>query len=576
MPAQPEKKWIQHKMVGWYDPGQFLHTGVEVVVSALLGTRADYRVVESLTAPQGIFDDYASEPEIWIDYVADLGDGWNSTYTIASLLAAKSLDVPFSEAPGKLYETQQGRILVMGGDEVYPTASRQGYEDRTVGPYECALAESEPPRPSLFAIPGNHDWYDGLVSFSRLFCRGRGIGGWKTRQRRSYFAIQLPHRWWLWGLDIQLESDIDQPQLEYFREAAGQIQEGDRIILATAEPHWIYGNIYDPKLQSNLAYLEEKVIHKAKAKVQVWVAGDIHHYRRHEATDCSQTQLITSGGGGAFLHPTWGPPVDEIRVGPAQATICRLKGEFPSQKISKRLLRRDLAFPFLNPKFGLLTGLLYLFIGYAMGFELQEDLSGLPFTARNIFRALGFGVQGAVGSPASLALVIVLILGFIVFTDIHKKLYRAIAGSLHGMTHLVALVLVGWLVHRVVTHSIIAVTPGSLGGKWVIWTSLFIGGYLAGGIIMGIYLYISLRFFRRHANEAFSALHIPDYKNFVRLHIDREGGLTIFPIGATKVPRKWKPSGSSSASEPQLVPAGGAKITPCLIEPPIKLGPRQG
>ena len=51
-------------------------------------------------------------------------------------------------------------------------------------------------RPSLYAVPGNHDWYDGLTAFLRLFARQRDatIGGWRTRQSRSYFAVRLPGR----------------------------------------------------------------------------------------------------------------------------------------------------------------------------------------------------------------------------------------------------------------------------------------------------------------------------------------------------------------------------------------------
>ena len=54
---------------------------------------------------------------------------------------------------------------------------------------------------------------------------------------------------------------------------------------------------------------------------------------------------------------------------------------------------------------------------------------------------------------------------------------------------------------------------------------------------MGLYLFISLHFFGRHDNEAFSALKIEDYKSFLRLHIDKNGELTIYPIKIEKVPR---------------------------------------
>ena len=64
----------------------------------------------------------------------------------------------------------------------------------------------------LFAIPGNHDWYDGLNAFDSLFCssrdrlsesKGNVIGGWQCQQHRSYWAIRLPYNWWIWGADIQ-------------------------------------------------------------------------------------------------------------------------------------------------------------------------------------------------------------------------------------------------------------------------------------------------------------------------------------------------------------------------------------
>ncbi len=50
----------------------------------------------------------------------------------------------------------------------------------------------------MLALAGNHDWYDGLTTFLRLFCVGRPIGGWRTEQTRSYFAARLPHDWWGW------------------------------------------------------------------------------------------------------------------------------------------------------------------------------------------------------------------------------------------------------------------------------------------------------------------------------------------------------------------------------------------
>src|SRR5262249_49095264 len=139
--------------------------------------------------------------------------------------------------PDGEFALTRGRILVLGGDQVYPTASRDAYRARLLEPFETAyrtLVEkwSAADAPDLYAVPGNHDWYDGLRAFLGVFCRrrlagdwvtqreGRLIGGRATQQTRSYFAIKLPGTWWLCGLDIQLEGYIDQPQVDFFTHVA--------------------------------------------------------------------------------------------------------------------------------------------------------------------------------------------------------------------------------------------------------------------------------------------------------------------------------------------------------------------
>ena len=38
------------------------------------------------------------------------------------------------------------------------------------------------------------------------------LGGWLLPQEASYFALALPHGWWLFGLDLALVDDIDMCQ----------------------------------------------------------------------------------------------------------------------------------------------------------------------------------------------------------------------------------------------------------------------------------------------------------------------------------------------------------------------------
>lgn len=539
-PPPPEKR---RPMVGWFDPGPLVATGVDVLISTLFGRHSDYRLVEALAAggSEEIFD-YTREKglspegtpapreEIWIDYIADTGDGWNSTYAVAYWSTRPTLTLRTSF--GAAQETRSGDILIFGGDQVYPAASHRDYYDRLVKPFETARNYSRAPEPEVFAIPGNHDWYDSLVNFSRLFCSGRWFQGWRTRQRRSYFALKLPHRVWLLGADVQLGSDIDALQIEYFRKVAAQMRAGDRIVLCLAEPHWVYATAYedlDPEYNENNLRYFERMLEKTGASIVSYIAGDLHHYRRH--ANPSGAQKITAGGGGAFLHPTHAPEAHNLDGGYTQ------RAAYPTEPVSRGLAWRNLLFPFINPKFGLAMGSLYGLLGY--------------------FWNQG---QGVLLGP------LLLVLGFILFTDTHSPAYKRLAGSAHGLAHaaaawgLLSLVRTG-LADLGLTH---AVAREALSGAL-----MFAGGALVGPLLMGLYLLVSVNVFSRHANEAFSSLRIEDYKNFLRLHIGRDGTFTIYPIGVERVPRRWKPTRSESPYESQLEPDDPAATSPHLIEPPI-------
>jgi hypothetical protein len=48
--------------------------------------------------------------DFWLDYVADLGDGWNPTYAVAQAVAQPALEV--ADAAGHLHSTRGGDVLV--------------------------------------------------------------------------------------------------------------------------------------------------------------------------------------------------------------------------------------------------------------------------------------------------------------------------------------------------------------------------------------------------------------------------------------------------------------------------------
>jgi hypothetical protein len=571
----------QRPMVNWYDPPLLLRTESEVIVSTLFGGHSDYRLIEALGGDVNSAHDYtayyvedkdgqylrdrhdqcvidttkAAREEIWIDYVADTGDGWNPTYGVAYYLSQPQLEVANAEGTG-VHHLPRGEVLVLGGDEVYPSASRKEYKQRLVEPFRTALRYSDSPHPDVFAIPGNHDWYDSLVAFTRLFCSRRWFNGWRSPQKRSYFALRLPQKWWLLGIDIQLRSDLDQAQIEYFKEVAETMDKGDRVILCTAEPHWLQTKVfekYGPEYnESNLAFLENNVLGR---RVSVFLAGDLHYYRRHESKD--GTQKIVSGGGGAFLSPTHAEDVLELRGG------FELKSSFPDEATSRRLAWRNLLFLSLNRRFGVMTAALYFLTSWAVMADIGK------FGLSEIDKALTTTVRTGMVEAGAVFWILFILTGFVIFTYTKSKLYQWIAGLLHGLIHLLAAFLIGWGA-TYFTVTVLGLPFQSPLQLVLVAGLIFAGGWVAGSILVGVFLLISLNIFGCLQNSAFSSLRIEDWKNFLRIKIDKNGQLTIYPIGIRRVPRQWKRPTARAAS-PELVPDDIKATPPELIESPITI-----
>lgn len=84
MATSPKKK----SMVGWYDRRQLINTGLQVLISDLIGTRIDSRREHALaSAPQERIIDYRTgvSTAFWFDYMSDTGDGWDPTFHVPRL-----------------------------------------------------------------------------------------------------------------------------------------------------------------------------------------------------------------------------------------------------------------------------------------------------------------------------------------------------------------------------------------------------------------------------------------------------------------------------------------------------------
>src|SRR5262245_50258919 len=104
-------------MYGWYDPAHLLQTGIRVVIATVFGEFLDRRELfgnrdDPKPASLDPYHDYsvdaanAPRNEIWLDFVADTGDGWDPTYAVARLLARSNL--AFREAKGQWRSTPPG------------------------------------------------------------------------------------------------------------------------------------------------------------------------------------------------------------------------------------------------------------------------------------------------------------------------------------------------------------------------------------------------------------------------------------------------------------------------------------
>ncbi|MER8041425.1 metallophosphoesterase [Streptomyces sp. NPDC094032] len=592
--------------VRWMAPGELARTAVKVVLAAVFAGYADKReyqgvlAADLLEAPSG----GREARELWFDFVADLGDGFDATSSVAWALAAEELSVRPTgadgpdAAPGTVpLRLPRGSLLVLGGDEVYPTASAEGYEDRLKGPYRAALPEAADP-PLMVALPGNHDWYDGLTAFLRMFTQQRPIGGWQTRQTRSYFCVRLPERWWLVGLDSQLGSYFDDPQLRYFQEhLSAHLRPGDGVIVCSAEPTWLKSADRSVDAFNALHWFDRNVVRQhvdretgerrpTHASVRVWLTGDRHHYARYAEllpgepvgggappADPRRRQMVTCGLGGAYLASTHRlPPV--LPLPPSGSRLrdrddppvefARMATTYPDAAESRRLAR-GLAvpwsgrwLPWRNAGFAPLAAGLHagLFLLTSFLFALAQGVTRPVDAVRGAgvgdfwgFGAVCLGVAGGL-----------LVLGFL------GRLLRRHRAS--GPSRAA----VASLAQAVVALAALAVTLAlPFPASWPGWTVLLLClgvaalfGAVVGSGVFALWI-LSVRD-GPVAEWQMSGQSIEDHKGFLRLHIAPGGDLTVHPLALTSVCRDWEladdPTGGRSRQAPggkprsrELVPA---------------------
>ncbi|WP_246005317.1 metallophosphoesterase family protein [[Actinomadura] parvosata] len=312
------------------------------------------RWVESQEA-RGIDPEFRIKPAVGGNFsfllLGDTGEGDASQYAVV---------------PGMLKLGEGTSFAIIASDVIYPTGSGNEYGDKFFRPYQDYDAP-------IYAIPGNHDWYDGLGGFMRVFCDApplkpkpdRGLRGllWrkpetideaklaearKLRGRPSQQATgqaAQPGSYWVIesdsllvvGVDTGIRNVIDKGQTAWLRRVS---LDPRPKILVTGKPIYT-GNAYKPSPLEGGGTIDDIVRDPAHRYVAA-IGGDVHNYQRYPVKVGDRViQYIVSGGGGAFMHATH--TIERVDVGGVHEDDFRcypLRGDslsFYSQLYAKRL-----------------------------------------------------------------------------------------------------------------------------------------------------------------------------------------------------------------------------------------------
>lgn len=275
---------------------------------------------EPLPPRDRLVDRFAARDAVSVALLGDPGEGDASQYVVVPVLLRVAGDTD---------------LAVVVSDVIYPAGGVRSYEDRFYRPYAGYPAP-------IYALPGNHDWYDGLTGFMTTFCdappdagapKVRGPGSWFARGLRSllwrrppkatvedvarmrryrdadsqqarqpgpYCAIDAgPVRLVL--IDTGISGGIDSDQAQWLRD----ISRGDRPkILLTGKPIYTYAEHHPGPIEGG-GTVDEIIADPAHHYVAA-IGGDDHNYQRYPVrTAAGNTiQYVVAGGSGAYLSAT--------------------------------------------------------------------------------------------------------------------------------------------------------------------------------------------------------------------------------------------------------------------------------
>jgi len=490
------------------------------------------------------------ERDLWLDFVADTGDDVAVSRAVARLLFAE-YELPDPDAEGSSLRAPRGEILLFGGDTAYPVATAQEITNRVIVPFNQIL-EALPPGPPrvLLGIPGNHDWYDGLDGFARMFRRTaddeegvarpsvagisqrmieryaewarqfvRGgkidkpkalaLTGYQPVQSASYFALPLTSRLDLYAVDRQLRN-LDSRQVRYFEAWRMRSPEVSPLVMLP-DPLFAFG----APSPTGTAMVEALNL-DLEAKPHFLLSGDVHHYERLQH---GRALHVTAGGGGAFLHPA--PLRRDQRL---TADV-----EWPTMGQSRLLL--------LQVPWKVMRG--------NSGFLPHIALAALFLPAMNIglhqFQKIGF----IVSAPILITVLTTIIYSLI--GDVRKGGFVVFALSFGaGLATATIPVFASFAFVRLALSAHVTLPI------WLIAGLTFGVAVFYGAFVFGAFLAL-LTLLGLEETQAFTALDHPGFKHFLRLRVRKDGSAVDFwCLGLTDP--------LSPDAKPELIDAGSFKL----------------
>ncbi len=251
--------------------------------------------------------------------VGDTGEGDMSQYVTAPLMKRLSDRTDF---------------MVIASDVIYPAGGADAYEQSFYDVYDGY-------RKPIYAIPGNHDWYDGLSGFMFHLCgvetvpkaprpfplsraglrallwrRVRSLDPAKATELRAHRdgrpAAGQPAPYWLLdtgplqliGIDTGITGTVDRDQAAWLRRVSAASPKPK--ILITGKPIYVDNRRRPGAIEGELTATVDDVVRERAHNYVAAIGGDIHNYQRYpvEVEPGRTIQYLVSGGGGAFMHAT--------------------------------------------------------------------------------------------------------------------------------------------------------------------------------------------------------------------------------------------------------------------------------